>query len=154
LERTASPSIRGFACTGNGHPLPDGDGRRMSTAERTETLAEVTSWFFTENLPVAVTLEETCDHLDINAGWMRCRARQIVAGAAANLRRHRLTRQQRAEAIAMLAAGDTTAACARHLGVDISTCRKLRLKAERSGLLKYRARMRNANDISIAGVSA
>jgi hypothetical protein len=138
----------------NGHPIPDGDGRRMSTAERASILAEVTSWFLTDNLPVAVSLEIVCDNLDIDPGWMRSRARQIINGAKANLRRHRLTLGERAVCIGMLAAGDSTAACARHFGVDVSTCRKVRLKAERAGVLKYKVRIRNAASLSASGVHA
>jgi hypothetical protein len=99
-------------------------------------------------------LEAVCDHLDLSVGWMRARAKAIVDGAKANLRRHRLTLGERAVCVAMLAAGDTTAACARHLGCDVSTARKVRLKAERAGVLKYMARMKNAADPSASGVHA
>jgi hypothetical protein len=90
----------------NGHPLSDGEGRKMSTEKRAATLAEVTAWFLIENLPVAASLEETCDNLNIDPQWMRSRARRIVDGAKANLRRHKLTLPERAVICAMLAAGE------------------------------------------------
>src|SRR5580704_14651489 len=63
-----------------GDSLLSDNGRKMPTAERAETLAEVTDWFFSDS-DSPVSLTAVCDHLDINASWMRARARQIIAGS-------------------------------------------------------------------------
>jgi hypothetical protein len=112
----------------------------MSSAESAATLVEVKSWFFgDEDSPVSLAM--VCEVLDLRVGWMRGRAKAIVEGAQAiQLRRHRLTRQQRADCVTMLAAGANTKVCCTALAVDQSTIRKLRLRAEREGvLLKRRA---------------
>jgi hypothetical protein len=140
----------------HGLPLPTGEGRAMSAAERAATLVEVTSWFF-DFSDSPVSLSAVCDHLDLSASWMRTRAKQIIAGAQeVRLRRHRLTVGQRAVCVAMLASGDSTRTCAKYFAVDISTCRKVRLRAEADGVLKFRARFvpekKNAANLAASGV--
>jgi hypothetical protein len=102
----------------NGDSLLTDDGRRMWAAERAETLAEVLDWFFGDSAS-PVSLEAVCDILSINPGWMRGRARSILAGAQAiKLRRHKLTRQERAQCCEMLQGGVTTSICAKKLSVE------------------------------------
>ena len=129
----------------SGDSLLSDNGRTMPAAERAETLAEVTSWFLNPTSG-PVSLVSVCDHLDLNPGWMRTRAKQILKGSQAiQLRRRRLTDAQRAEICAMLARGDSTTTCAKRFNIDPSTCRKVRI-------MKRRAEMKNASNIAAAGV--
>lgn len=124
----------------NGIPLPTGDGRVMTAAERAATLCEVQAWFF-EISDSPVSLTAVCDHLNLSVGWMRGRARQIIAGSKQIvIRRRRLTTSQRAEICAMLRRGDSTTICAKRFGVEASTCRKTRIRE-----------MKNAAGISTSG---
>jgi hypothetical protein len=116
----------------NGDTVINDDGRRMPAVERAAVLAEVQRWFFdTSDAPVS--LAAVCEVLNLNPGWMRLRAKQILAGSQAiQLRRHRLTAAQRTEICAMLRRGASTATCAKRYNVDPSTCRKTRIREKRN----------------------
>jgi hypothetical protein len=113
----------------NGHKIPDGASHVMPPAERAETLRQTMDWFFCESSESPVSLAVVSDNLDLDPRWMRARAKAIIDGSRAiRVRRRRLSAQQRAEICAMLRRGASTRTCAKRFGIDISTCRKARLR--------------------------
>ncbi len=119
----------------NGDTIPS-DGRKITRAERRELLNQTSEWLFGGEDDGVGSLSYCCAVLGLNADAVRERLRRTDV----KTRRHHLTDAEIAEALRLFRSGWSTLQLSARFGVGDSAFRKLRLRAERDGRLKYRPR--------------
>lgn len=118
-------------------PMPDDDKDHPMTLDQRKELFSDTLHFFLNPKPSICSLDTICDALEIDAERIRSRVREVLhlGGEIGVPGRRLLAKDEMAEILSCLAAGESSTRLAARYGMNPASIRKVRIRArKRAGI--------------------